>query len=296
MTDLIIIATAALVAINTSILGCFLIMRKMTMIGDAISHAVLPGIVIAYFLTNSRASFPMLVGAAASGMLVTYFIQFFNKTVKLQNDASIGISYTFLFAVGIVMISLFGTDVDLDQECVLYGEIAYVSLDNITFMGRNIGPRQIWILGTTLLLVVTGVVVAYRPLILTTFDEGFAAALGFNVVFWQYYLMAGVSLTTVVSFESVGAVLVIAFLAGPPATAYLLTRDFKKMIYLSILLGMSASFIGYYLSVWINGSIAGAITTVIGIQFALAFIGVQVSKKVNSNHALDELNTLKSKL
>lgn len=271
MNDIWIIITASLVAANAAILGSFLIMRRMAMVGDAISHAVLPGIVIAYFLTNSRASFPILMGAAASGMIVTTFIQFFNKKVKLQNDASIGISYTFLFAVGIILISFFGSNVDLDQECVLYGEIAYVPIDTLFIGELNIGPRQFWILLTTLIIIVSAVIMAYRKLVLTTFDEAFASAIGINVVFWQYYLMAGVSLTTVVSFESVGAVLVIAFIAGPPATAYLLTHSFKRMIYLSILIGIVCSIIGYYTAVWLNGSIAGAISSVIGLVFAIVF-------------------------
>jgi len=232
---------------------------------------VLPGIVIAYFVTQNRTGFPVLMGAAASGLIVTSFIQFFNRRVRLQMDASIGISYTFLFALGIILISYFGSNVDLDQECVLYGEIAYVPLDQLMIGNTLIGPRQFWILLINLLLVVSAVFVAYRRLVLTSFDEGFATSAGISVVFWQYYLMGGVSLTTVVSFESVGAILVIAFLVGPAATAYLLTDQFKRMIFLAIGTGISASILGYYLAVVTNASIAGAIATVIGIQFMLAF-------------------------
>lgn len=287
MIDFWIILTASLVATTTAILGCFLIMRKMAMIGDAISHAVLPGIVIAYYLTDSRASFPMLMGAAASGMVVTYLIQFFNQRVKLQQDASIGISYTFLFAVGIILISLFSNDVDLDQDCVLYGEIAYVPLDTLSYGGLQLGPRQVWILGSTLLLIAGSVFVGYRKLVLTTFDPAFASAMGISVVLWQYYLMAGVSLATVVSFESVGAVLVIAFLSGPAATAFLLTKDFKRMIFMAIGFGISASIIGYYTADWLAGSIAGAIATIIGIQFALVFIYIQFLRKARISETLE---------
>ncbi|MFT5724381.1 MAG: manganese/zinc/iron transport system permease protein [Bacteroidia bacterium] len=287
MIDFWIILTASLVATSTAILGCFLIMRKMAMIGDAISHAVLPGIVIAYYLTNSRASFPILIGAAASGMLVTYLIQFFNQKVKLQQDASIGISYTFLFAIGIILISLFSGDVELDQDCVLYGEIAYVPLDTLTINNVNLGPRQVWILSGTLLLIITSVFVGYRKLVLTTFDPSFASAIGVSVVLWQYYLMAGVSITTVVSFESVGAVLVIAFLSGPAATAFLLTKDFLRMIYLAIGFGITASIAGYYTAEWLSGSIAGAIASVIGLQFAIAFIYVQFLRKARISETLE---------
>ncbi len=287
MIDFWIILTASLVATTTAILGCFLIMRKMAMIGDAISHAVLPGIVIAYYISHSRASLPILVGAAASGMVVTYLIQFFNQKVKLQQDASIGISYTFLFAIGIILISLFSGNVDLDQDCVLYGEIAYVPLDHMSIAGHYAGPRQVWILGSTLIIILTSVIIAYRKLVLTTFDPAFASAMGISVVLWQYYLMAGVSLTTVVSFESVGAVLVIAFLSGPAATAFLLTKDFKKMIYLAVGFGISASILGYYTAVWLAGSIAGAIATVIGLQFAIAFIYIQFVRKAHISQTLE---------
>jgi manganese/zinc/iron transport system permease protein len=281
MNDIWIISTAILVASSTAILGSFLIMRKMAMIGDAISHAVLPGIAIAYFLTHSRASFPVLIGAAASGLLVTSFIQFFNRKVKLQMDASIGISYTFLFAVGVILISLFGSNVDLDQECVLYGEIAYVTLDNLSINGIFIGPRQFWITLLNLVITISAVVYGFKKLVITSFDESYASSLGISVLFWQYYLMAGVSLTTVVSFESVGAVLVIAFLVGPPATAYLLTEKFKRMIFMAIGFGISASVLGYYLAFWVNGSIAGAMATVIGIQFIIAVLVSSLKKQWN---------------
>ena len=122
---------------------------------------------------------------------------------------------------------------------------------------------------------------------LTTFDPAFASAMGISVVLWQYYLMAGVSLTTVVSFESVGAVLVIAFLSGPAATAFLLTKDFKKMLYLAVGFGISASILGYYTAVWLAGSIAGAIATIIGLQFAIAFIYIQFLKKARISETLE---------
>lgn len=279
-SDFWIILTACMVATLNAVLGSFLVLRRMAMIGDAISHAVLPGIVVAYFLAQSRFTLPMLLGAAATGLLVTYLIEFLNKKVRLQSDAAIGISFTFLFAVGVILISFFGSNVDLDQECVLYGEIAYVPMYTMTIGGIGLGPRQVWITGTVLLVTVAAVVWAYKRLELTTFDPEFAASVGINVGLWHFYLMGGVSLSTVVSFESVGAVLVIALLVGPPATAYLLTTRLKTMIMLAVLFGITSSVLGYLLAIQINGSIAGAIATVIGVQFALAFVYVLVAKRL----------------
>ncbi|HEY4651954.1 MAG TPA: metal ABC transporter permease [Pontibacter sp.] len=268
-----IILTGSLVATCCSLLGCYLILRRMAMVGDAISHAVLPGIVIAFMFTGSRDSIPMIIGAGLLGVLTTFLIEFFHRHARVQADASIGITFTWLFAIGIILISVFAGQVDLDQDCVLYGEIAYVPLDLwITDQNLSFGPRTIWTLGFVTILIVAFIALGYKELFLTAFDPGYAAAIGISTTVWYYLLMTAVSLTTVASFESVGAILVVAFLVGPPATAYLLTDNFKTMLVLSVLIGIIASIVGYYLAYWLDGSIAGAIAAVTGLMFTLAFL------------------------
>lgn len=268
-----IILTGSLVATCCSLLGCYLILRRMAMVGDAISHAVLPGIVIAFLLTGSRESLPMLIGAGLFGVLTTFIIEFFHRYARVQADASIGVTFTWLFAIGIILLSVFAGQVDLDQDCVLYGEIAYVPLDLwITDGGLSLGPNTVWSLGIVTLLVLLFIVVGYKELFLTAFDPAYAAAIGISTSAWYYSLMSAVSLTTVASFESVGAILVVALLVGPPATAYLLTDNFKTMLLLSVVAGVIASVVGYYLAVWVDGSIAGAIATFIGFEFLLALL------------------------
>lgn len=259
-------------AISCGLLGCYLILRKMAMIGDAISHAVLPGIVIAFLLSGSRDSFMMLLGAGLLGIFTTFLIEFFHSKAKLQSDASIGVTFTWLFALGVILISVFAGQVDLDQDCVLYGEIAYVPIDVwITVNGTVMGPRAVYILSFVLLVIVAFISLGYKELFLTTFDPSFAVATGASAVLWHYLLMATVSLTTVASFESVGAILVVAFLIAPPATAYLLTEKLPKMLGITVILGILISITGYYLAVWIDGSIAGAMSVMAGIFFTLAF-------------------------
>ena len=272
MMDFYIILTASLVAINCALMGSFLVMRKMVMIGDAISHAVLPGIFIAYFISDSTASLPILIGAAVSGILATLLIEWFTKKARLQSDAAIGISYTFLFAIGVILISKFGANADLDQECVLYGELEYITGWMQPLIAGIVLPKQTIILLIVCILLVGAVIWGYKGLFITTFDPNFALSTGVAVTFWHYFLMSGVSLTTVVSFESVGAILVIAFLSGPPAIAYLLTEDFKTMLVLSCLVGILTSILGYYFASWLDVSIAGSIATVIGILFLVTFI------------------------
>lgn len=267
-----IITVSTLIAISCGILGCFLILRKMAMVGDAISHAVLPGIVLAYLLTGTRDSVAMIIGAGMLGIFTTFLIEFFHKKARLQTDAAIGVTFTWLFALGIILISVFAGQVDLDQDCVLYGEIAYVPIDLwISESGLNFGPRALHTSYIVLILIILFVRIGFKQLYLTTFDPAFAATVGISVSLWNYLLMGAVSMTTVASFDSVGAILVVALLVAPPATAYLLTDKFRYMIIITCLIAFIISFLGYYLAVYLDGSIAGAIVTVAGVLFLLAF-------------------------
>ncbi len=263
-----IIITGSLVAISGGLLGCFLILRRMALIGDAISHAVLPGIAAAFLITGSLNSVPTLIGAAAVGLACTWLIETVQSKGRVQADASMGIVFTFLFAVGVIMVSSLAGNADLDQECVLYGELAFVIFDD-TVWGI---PVSTAILGGNLLLVLAVVMAGYRGLFLTTFDPAFARALGISTAFWHYLLMSLVSLTTVVSFESVGAILVVAFLIAPAVIAHLLTERLPMMLMISALVGISASIGGYFLATALNANIAGAMTVVLGFEFAVVFL------------------------
>lgn len=267
-----IIIAGCLVALPCALLGAFLVLRKMVMIGDAISHAVLPGIVLAYLFSGERGSISMLIGACAIGLFSTFLIEYLHKKAGLQADASIGVTFTAFFAIGIVLISLLAGQVDLDQDCVLYGEIAYVPLDAwLLDNGTNLGPRIIWVMAAVASSVIVFVIVFYKELKINSFDPSFAAVTGISAVFWHYALMGMVTVVTITSFEAVGAILVIAFLAGPPATAYLLTTQLRSMLLLSVLFGFSATLLGYLLAAITQGSVAGAISVGIGLQFLVVF-------------------------
>ena len=268
-----IILVGCLVSVSCGLLGCYLVLRKMAMVGDAISHAVLPGIVIAFLLAGYRDSFFMLLGAGICGVFTTFLIEYFHTKGKLQTDASIGVTFTWLFAIGVILISALAGKVDLDQDCVLYGEIAYTPIDLwIVKDTLNFGPRAVWVLGIVLVIVLIIIKCFYKELYLTTFDPGYATSIGISVTLWHYVLMGAVSLTTVASFESVGAILVVALLTGPAAIAYLLTTNFRLMLVISALSGIIISVGGYYLAVYIDGSIAGAMSAVAGVLFLLAFL------------------------
>ncbi len=277
-----IILTGILVSSVTGVLGCFLILRKMSMLGDAISHAVLPGIVIAYFIAGERASFAILIGASVLGMLVTLMIEALQKKAKLQLDASIGVSFTSLFAIGIILVSLFAGQIDIDADCVLHGEIAYVPLDLWYVGDTNLGPRAIWILGGSLILIFLFLWRAFKGLYITTFDAAFASSVGISLAFWHYGLMAAVSLSTVVSFESVGAILVVAFLVVPPSAAYLISQNLKQMIIYTLIIGALSSAGGYLIASQIDGSIAGAMSVVAGLQFIIILVYTKLNRGIST--------------
>ncbi|MBD0379644.1 metal ABC transporter permease [Paenibacillus sedimenti] len=266
-----IILTGVLVASTCGIVGCFLVLRKMAMIGDAISHSVLPGIVIAFLISGSRDSLFMLLGAAVLGLITVFLIQLFHQS-GVQSDASIGVVFTALFAVGVLLISMYTRNIDLDLDCVLYGEIAYVPWNTIQLAGIDIGPKAVWGVGLALLLSVIVITAFYKQFKICAFDPAMAAAVGIPVALFHYLLMGLVSVSTVASFESVGAILVVGMLVVPPATAYLLTERLSLMIVYSVIIGSSSSVIGYYVASVLDASIAGSMISVAGGLFLLALL------------------------
>ncbi len=267
-----ILITGILVAASCALVGSFLVLRKMSLMGDAISHAVLPGIAIAFLLTASRNTFPMLIGAGIFGLLTVYLTEELSKKGRIYHDASMGIVFTTLFAVGVIIISLFTANVDLDLECIIYGEIAYVPWDLWIWGDKNMGPRPVWILSLILILNISLITLLYKELKTYSFSPQLAATLGMPVGLTHYGLMGSVSLTTIASFESVGAILVIGMLIVPPATAYLLTDRLYRLLLLAVLFGIISAVGGYYFALWINSSIAGAMAVVSGAQFAIVFL------------------------
>jgi manganese/zinc/iron transport system permease protein len=271
-SDFIIVTTAALVAVPCALLGTFLVLRQMAMMGDALSHAVLPGIVIAFFITESLGPVVALAGAGVFGLLTVALVETLKNTGRVKEDSSIGAVFTALFALGVFLISRFATDVHLDLQHVLYGQIAFAPLNYLTVGGVTLGPRSFWTLGIVAVLVVAFVLLFYKELKVSTFDAGLAAAMGFSPVLVHYLLMGVVSVTVVGAFDSVGAILVVALLTAPAATAYLLTDRLWVMMTLSVVIGAASAVVGYYVSALLDVSIAGMMAVVAGAFFVIALL------------------------
>lgn len=266
-----IIVTGFLVASSTGMLGNLLLLRKMSMMGDALSHAVLPGIVVAYLISGSRASVPLFAGAIIMGVLTTFLIQFFSSKGKMQSDAAMGTVFTFLFAVGVILVTKFAGEADIDADCVLHGELAFVPLQTSSFLGLGV-PAPVWTLLGLLAVIQIIFWTGYKGWLITSFNPEYAQSVGIRTVLWHYSLMAATSVATVVSFESVGAILVIAFLVVPAATAYLLTDKLPLMTVIILIHGLISSTLGYFVSDALEASISGSIAVMSFVLFAGAFL------------------------
>jgi len=271
MSDFWILLTGSLVAACCGIVGVFLVLRKMAMIGDAISHSVMPGIVIAFLISGSRDSLLMMFAALFFGILTTFLIGMFQRS-GIQSDASIGVVFTALFAIGVILVSLFARQVHLDQDAILYGEIAFVHWNIWELGGVNMGPKAVWLLGFTLAVIIAVIAAFYKQFKLCSFDPALAAAIGIPVALFHYLLMGLVSMATVSSFESVGAILVVGLLIIPASTAYLLTDRLSAMLFISVAVGVASTFLGYGVSVLLDASIAGCMVCAAGLLFVLAFL------------------------
>jgi manganese/zinc/iron transport system permease protein len=282
LNDFLTLLTAITIAVSCSLLGCFLVLRKTVMVGDAISHSVLPGIAIAYLLSSSFNSVFMLIGAAVFGVFTTLLIDFFHKKLKLQEDASIGITFTWLFAIGVIIITLFtNSNTDLDQDCVLFGELSSTFLDKIIIGDYLMGTRSFWMIFPVFLIILVFILFGYKGLSIISFNEDYAKSLGINVGFINLIFMSLVSVTTVMSFESVGAILVVGLLVIPPATAYLITDKLKRMLIISCFLAITSCIIGFYLSILIDVTASSMIIVVSGCLFLLTFGYINIKKMLN---------------
>lgn len=266
-----ILLTASLVGIPCGIVGVLLILRKMAMMADAISHTVLLGIVVAYLLTHSLSGIHMLIGAVAAGLLTTYLVQWFHSR-GVQQDASIGVVFTTLFALGVVLIATKVGNAHLDVQHALMGEIAFVPWNTIEIPLFGSIPVATLMLMIVLVLVVLIIGVFYKEWKITTFDPALAASIGIPVVGMHYLFMTLVSVTTVAAFDAVGAILVVAMLIAPAAAAYLWTDKLLVMMGLSASFGILSALGGYFFAVWIDTSISGSMAFATGIVFLISYL------------------------
>lgn len=273
-----IVVTGALCAGSCALLGNFLVLRRMSMMGDAISHAVLPGLAIAFLLTGSRASLGMFIGAAVVGVLTALFTEWIRHLGKVEESAAMGVVFTALFALGLLLIRQAADQIDLDPGCVLYGAIELTPYDTISLLGWKV-PRAAAVLSGVLLLNVICVLLFYKELKISSFDPSLATTLGINARAMHYLLMTLVAVTTVAAFESVGSILVVAMLIVPGATAHLLTDRLPSMLLVSLVIAGMTSVLGHTAAITVpplfgfaDTSSTGSMAVATGLLFVVTML------------------------
>lgn len=263
-----------LVTASCGLVGTFVVLRRMALMGDAISHSLLPGIAIAFMITASRNTFPMMIGAMIVGMLTVLAVETLQRTSRVKADAAMGITFSAFFAVGVLLITAFSDQVDLDADCVLYGELVFVPFfPRVEFWGMFWGTTPVFRMALVWLVLLGLVVGFWKELLVTTFDPGLARSLGISPAVFHYGLMLVLSLVIVNAFEAVGAILVIAMLIIPPATALLLARRLPWVLLWVTGLASVYAVLGYHLDVWLNGTMAGSMVVVALTGFLLVWVG-----------------------
>jgi len=263
---------AMIVSVACALPGVFLVLRRMAMMSDAISHSILLGIVVAFFVTHDLTSPLLVIGAALTGVLTVVLVELMSRTGLVREDAAIGLIFPLLFSIGVILISHYAGSIHLDIDAVLLGELAFAPFDRFIIFGRDAGPKSLYLMSGILIINILFISIFFKELKLVTFDAGLAMALGFSPVLIHYSLMTLVSITAVGAFDAVGSILVVALMIGPPVTAFLLTEKLSVMIIVSSFVGILASVSGYWMAHFLDASIAGSMATMVGIIFLLTYL------------------------
>lgn len=263
----VLIATATACAL----LSPFLVLRKLSMVSDAISHSVLLGIVLAFFIVKDVGSPLLIAGAALFGVITVFAVEFLSGTGLVKNDDAVGIVFPMFFALAVVLITKFARNVHLDTDIVLMGEVIIAPLNRTEFLGMDL-PKAFVQMGILFIVNLLFIIIFFKELKITTFDKGFAKLAGFSSAALFYALMTLSSLTAVTAFDAVGAILVVSFLITPGAAAYLISKDLKVMIAISVGYAVINSSIGYVLSLLMNVSMSGMTAAAAGVTFLITFL------------------------
>jgi ABC-type Mn2+/Zn2+ transport system permease subunit/Mn-dependent DtxR family transcriptional regulator len=263
-----IIATGAVTNLACAGIGCLLVLRRMSLMGDAIAHAVLPGLAVAFLISGTYAIGPLFLGAAAAGLAAALLTQTLHQYARVPTDASMGVVFTTMFAVGVVLIRQI-KGVHFDVQCVYAGALELAPLARVEVGGWQV-PRAMVITGVAWLVNTAVLTALWKEWKVSSFDPALSTTMGFSATRLHYLLMVLVAATTVACFEAVGSILVVAMLIVPASTAHLLTDRLSWMMVLSSLVAVAASLLGYLVGDTYRVSVSGAMTVVAGVMFLAA--------------------------
>ena len=267
-----IILSSVVTAVACALVGSFLMLRRMSMMGEAIGHAMLPGLVLGLLVLGPMGSPQLVLGPAIIGLLMVVAVEALGKTRALAGDSALGLIYPLLFSIGVILVSRRFAGLPITEHSILIGDINFAAATPLYAGELLLGPRPLVVMGAILMVNALFVSLFYKELKITTFDPAFGGTGGFHPSIVHYTLMTLVSMTVVGAFEAVGAVLVVALLIGPPASAFLLTRRLHAMIALAALIGAGSAVAGFILAYHTDSATSGTMAMMIGAVFLLVFL------------------------
>lgn len=261
---------AVLTALTCSLCGVFLVVKRESLVSEALSHAVLPGIVVAFLIFEDRSSPWLIISAGLMGLLMVWLVQLIKQTRLVEGEAALGIVFSALFSVGIILASLKLGQTHFHAECIIDGNLASAALKSARWGDTDLGPKAFYVMLATFMLAISFIAAFYKELKLTMFDDTLAKGLGLRPELMHFVWLGIVSITTVAAFEIAGSILVVALMIAPPAAAFLLTRRISAMLITSCLIGVVCSIAGFYVGYFLEVAPTGPIASITGFAFLLA--------------------------
>lgn len=268
-----ILLIACLVSLITVLPGIFLVLQNIALMSDAITHAILPGIIMMFLLINNLDSPLLLFGASLAGMGSVFLTQFLIQTERIKKDAAIGLVFPLFFSIGVILITTtHARNTHVDSDMVLLGELAFAPFNRLVINSYDLGPSALWMLGCLAIITIFVIKVFFKEFTLVSFDGPFAQVIGFNPRNLYYLLMALTSSVAVGAFDSIGSIVTIALMIIPPSGALLLCTRIQPLVLVSISISFISSIYGYVLAHIIDASIAGSIAITNGTIFLIICI------------------------
>ncbi len=262
-----ILLIACITATACTIPGVFLVSKGSALISDAISHSILLGMVLAFLWVQDISSGWIFIGALLSGMATVALTQWLSNAKYVHQDAALGLVFPLFFSIAVILINIYASSIHLDTDAILLGDLVFAPFHRLIIQGIDYGPITLWNMSFILLINVIGIIMFYKELLISIFDQDYAHSISYNPTLFHYALMLLTSITIIGAFDTVGSVLVISFIIVPAATAHLLSHNIKKVIIHAVGLSISSAITGFALAQYTQGSIAGAITFIQGILF-----------------------------
>ncbi|WP_166822837.1 metal ABC transporter permease [Thalassoroseus pseudoceratinae] len=265
------LAIATVTSITCALCGSLLLVNRKSMVSEGLSHAVLPGLVLAFVFIRDYNSPILIFAAAVSGMVMVWLTQLIERSRLVDDDAALGIVFAGMFSVGILIVSAKLRNTHFHADCIIDGNLALAPLDRLIVGGMDLGPRSCVVMCVMLALVVAFIVLAYKELKISIFDPILAERFRLRPALLQFAWLGLVSMTTVAAFDVAGSILIVALMIAPPAAAYLLTDRLGRLLVIAGIVATVSSIGGFYLAMNMDVSPTGPIASFSGVMFLIIF-------------------------